>query len=258
LVKEGNISHKRCVDTRRSDLKRDENAPASEDPNVACRRCVDHGMVCVLIDKNGRSVVVPLPEGNRSPNATPTRGDYYMKMSRRLGRGQQSAQSFLSPGTSTSLGLGRGQTPALSFQSPRGFGPGPSDHPKVRFLASGFIADGRRITDVDASMFPMVEAQIVEWEASGFFKKGWAFVSPAAGERCCETRKRNLNRKKCPVPSDPHGNVACKNCIEKVLLCMLIDDKGPVVVPLPPWLRDGSVCEKEKAYYYIEGGRLLY
>jgi hypothetical protein len=210
--KKGNISHRRCVETRRSGLKRDENAPASEDPNVACRRCVDHGIVCVLIDKNGRSVVVPVPEGDRSPNATPTSGDYYMK---------------------TSLG-------------------------QVRFLASGFIADGRRITDVDASMFPMVEAQIVGWEASGFFKRGWAYVSPAGGERCCETRRRNLNRNKGPVPSDPHGNVACKNCIEKGLLCMLIDGKGPVVVPLPPWLRDGSVSEKEKAYYYIEGGRLLY
>jgi predicted nucleic acid-binding Zn-ribbon protein len=174
------------------------------------------------------------------------------------GRGQPSAQYFQSPGTSTSLGLGRGQTPAQSFQSPREFGPGSSGRPTIKFLASGFIADGRRITDVDASMFPKVEAQIVGWEASGFFKRGWAYVSPAGGERCCETRRRNLNRKKCPVPSDPHGNVACKNCIEKGLLCMLIDDKGPVVVPLPPWLRDSSVSEREKTYYYIEGGRLLY
>jgi hypothetical protein len=77
------LSHQRCVDTRVvSRLSRARNPPASTNPNIACASCVNKGLLCVLIEDRG-PVVVPLPLSDRSPGATPTIGDYYVKSRQR-------------------------------------------------------------------------------------------------------------------------------------------------------------------------------
>ena len=72
------VSHKRCSETRVQQFRKTKNPPASENPNEACANCVANKMICVLVGGNG-PVVVPLPVSERSPGATPTSGDYYVK-----------------------------------------------------------------------------------------------------------------------------------------------------------------------------------
>jgi hypothetical protein len=72
------VSHKSCSETRVQQFKKAKKPPASEDPNEACAHCVASKILCVLVGKNG-PVVVPLPVSERSPGATPTSGEYYVK-----------------------------------------------------------------------------------------------------------------------------------------------------------------------------------
>jgi hypothetical protein len=72
------VSHKRCSETRVQQFRKTKNPPVSENPNEACANCVANKIICVLVGGNG-PVVVPLPVSERSPGATPTSGDYYVK-----------------------------------------------------------------------------------------------------------------------------------------------------------------------------------
>jgi hypothetical protein len=78
------LSHKRCADTRVFKVSNARNPPASENPNVACSDCVKKRVLCTLVGDEG-PVVVPLPLSERSPGATPTNGEYYVKEKRVFG-----------------------------------------------------------------------------------------------------------------------------------------------------------------------------
>ena len=74
------LSRKRCVDARLSQASKDRN-PLPNDPHhsIACPRCVERDVLCVVVGVGYGPVVVPLPPSDRSPNATPRDPGYYVK-----------------------------------------------------------------------------------------------------------------------------------------------------------------------------------
>jgi hypothetical protein len=72
-------SHIRCSETRVvQKLSKSKNPPVSSNPNTACRRCVLHGNLWVLVGNYG-SVVVPLPVADRPPGAPVMQGNLFIK-----------------------------------------------------------------------------------------------------------------------------------------------------------------------------------
>ena len=53
-------------------------------------------------------------------------------------------------------------------------------------------------------------------------------------------------------PASENQNVACKDCIRKRVLCTLIGNNGPVVVPLPVSERSAGATPISGEYYVKE------
>ena len=73
------VSHKRCSETRIQQFRKTRNPSASENTTEACAHCVANNILCVLVVGQMAPAVVALPVSGRSPGATPTSGEYYVK-----------------------------------------------------------------------------------------------------------------------------------------------------------------------------------
>lgn len=99
-------------------------------------------------------------------------------------------------------------------------------------LVSGILASGTLTHSVAPSLFVMMNAQIAVW--NGQTGKGsWTAKSSASNAQCVDTRRVPVGKDRNPTAGDENGIVACWRCIRKKRLCVLIGDRGPVIVPLP-------------------------
>jgi hypothetical protein len=116
------------------------------------------------------------------------------------------------------------------------------------FLESGLVATGPRSLNVPPGLIAKMDAQIAEWESSPG-KTSWSAVTRASGRRCVQTRRINLNQQKVPIPSDENGTVACHRCVGKRLLCVLVDERGAVILPMPVEERSGFAGPMNGGYF---------
>jgi hypothetical protein len=254
----GLASHKRCVDTRivsRLSLRR--NPPASDNPNEACRICVNRRLLCVLIGDHG-PVVVPLPLADRSPGASPMQGDYYIKTRVPVPAVLPLPQATVVPPPPAPSGL-LPQTPGLFGQGTRstrtqgqsssaaGSSSTPLQHVSYSFLVSGELANGPRTLAVDPSLLEMMNQQVSRWEGRPEWATIWKASIGTSAVRCSESRVLRMSKSRSPHAPNPTS--ACQMCIQSRKLCVLVGENGPVVMPLPVSERSPGATPLAGDYY---------
>ncbi|KAK0099235.1 hypothetical protein ONS96_008469 [Cadophora gregata f. sp. sojae] len=115
------------------------------------------------------------------------------------------------------------------------------------FLVSGELADGTRVSadQVNSEVVDCMEELIEKWKKN---ETSWSGVSKISHKRCSSTRVMRKAKNRNP-PASEHPNEACRDCISGRVLCILVGENGPVVVPLPESLRDMTVTPLDKAFY---------
>jgi hypothetical protein len=127
--------------------------------------------------------------------------------------------------------IGQGSS-AQSSSAAGTFGP-PLPQPttgQYSFLVSGELATGPRTLTVDLSLPQKMNAQIARWTAKSHVN--WSGSSTVSHKRCSETRVQQFKKSKNP-PASENPNEACANCVANKILCVLVGENGPVVMPLP-------------------------
>jgi hypothetical protein len=149
------------------------------------------------------------------------------------------------------------QQPAGQFGGPPAFGnmannPQPNQFGGplrgYNFLISGRLGEGQLTQNVAAELFAKMEAQISAWN-SQIGKPSWSVPSSSSAARCVDTRRAGLSAAKAPPANDPHEAIACRRCIGKKQLCVLIGLRGPVIVPLPHSERSANLTLLDQGYY---------
>lgn len=127
---------------------------------------------------------------------------------------------------------------ALTMQPPPTAGTlGPAPNPQqptqnFSFLVSGSLATGQRTLNVRPSVFQMMVDQATKWDRR-MDRYHWTTKTSVSHQRCVDTRiVCHFSHARNP-PASANPNAACASCVNKGILCVLIGDNGPVVVPLP-------------------------
>lgn len=94
------------------------------------------------------------------------------------------------------------------------------------------FANGTLTHRVAPSLFVIMDAQIAVWTRQTG-KGSWTAKSIASNARCVDTREVPVRKDRKPTAGVENGIVACWRCIKKKQLCVLIGDRGPVIIPLP-------------------------
>jgi hypothetical protein len=118
------------------------------------------------------------------------------------------------------------------------------------FLVSGDLVTGQRTLAVDPSLFQMMNAQIARWESRPDHVD-WSRPTKLSHKRCADTRVFKVSNARNP-PASENPNVACSDCVKKRVLCTLVGDEGPVVVPLPLSERSPGATPTNGEYYVKE------
>ncbi|KAM0146717.1 hypothetical protein ACHAQE_010614 [Botrytis cinerea] len=120
--------------------------------------------------------------------------------------------------------------------------------PSYKFLVSGGIEGGVTTTNVPPVLNQKMMDQITEWLKS---VKGtnWFQITLMSRTRCVEVRVKNVSNARAPSSSDVGDKFACKHCINRHLLCVLIGSDGPVIAPLAHGYRLPDATPKTPGYY---------
>ncbi|KAK6600029.1 hypothetical protein H4I96_07355 [Botrytis cinerea] len=141
------------------------------------------------------------------------------------------------------------QTPA---QSGNVQGPAQGIVPPVvhnyRFLISGGVEGGLLTLDIPAGLSQKMNEQIGEWIRVGRPSR-WYQATILSKTRCVEVRSKNLTQVRGPPSSDVGEKFACKHCMDRRLLCVLVGGDGPVIAPLAHRYRLPDATPKTPGYY---------
>ncbi|CZR63031.1 uncharacterized protein PAC_12928 [Phialocephala subalpina] len=143
-------------------------------------------------------------------------------------------------------------SPSVQFRNPppgQSIGPAPRPY---EFLVSGFMIGGTRAPNVLPEYIQKMDAQIAVWQAQP--GKGlWSTWTSRSGIRCVDVRRSGTNPTYAPPANDPNGQVACKRCVNRRLLCVMVAELGlPAVVPLPVSDRSPNANAMTRGYYIKE------
>jgi hypothetical protein len=119
------------------------------------------------------------------------------------------------------------------------------------FLISGLLSNGELTQNVAPALLTMMDEQISKWNTQ-IEKPSWTGRNAASSLRCVDTRRTGLSTKKNPPPDDPNDSIACRRCVRKKQLCVLVGLRGPVIVPLPHSERAASLTPLDLGYYVKE------
>ncbi|KAE8454692.1 hypothetical protein EG329_000315 [Mollisiaceae sp. DMI_Dod_QoI] len=147
-----------------------------------------------------------------------------------------------------------GSTLGPAFRPDIRVGPGPPGRrlppaPRpYKFLIGGLIANGDLETVVAAVLDGMMDSQIATWNAQTD-KGPWDASSKSL--RCVDTRRTHVSLNRNLIPHTSTENVACRRCIGARKLCVLVGNRGPIVVPLPVGQREPGATPASVGYYVI-------
>ena len=118
------------------------------------------------------------------------------------------------------------------------------------FLVSGPLASGQISQNVSRELVVKMNAQISEWQIKSTGKGPWNGASSASAARCIDTRRNGIPKAiNPPSAQGPNGVFACQRCISRNILCVLIGERGPVIVPLPLSERSANATPTSGDYF---------
>jgi hypothetical protein len=144
-----------------------------------------------------------------------------------------------------------GQPGSITQILPPGWSPQTQAHhmtARWSFLVNGSLATGQRTLTVNPEVMQIVRDQVRRWEGNPTHRN-WNTPTRVSYKRCCDTRVVQRFSTRGNPPSSPNPNIACRNCVNKRALCILIESHGPVVVPLPAADRSPSATPLQGDFY---------